>query len=329
MKKFFSFFILYILVNLAADAQDEPLIGNYMIARNLGNQSFVGAEKTINAVFLNRTSFVGIEGRPMTSVFGIEAPVDLFGTKSGVGILIMNDEYGNYSNVNVDASYAYHHQFSTGTIGGGINIGFKSYRLTADWGDDVNDPDNDSRFTPYSSDPLIPTNGDVEVPLFRIGAGAYYENPEYYVGLSVANINQPVVSYFGGDEIEYEFDYLAMTFFLTGGYNIEMPDPLFDLQPTFMLRTDLAVVQLDVNSTMYFKDKYWAGLGLRVSPRSIDAISIMGGLELVSGLNLGYMMDINTNGLFLGGATSHEVLVTYSFNIDTKRDQKYKSVRYL
>ena len=35
----------------------------------------------------------------------------------------------------------------------------------------------------------------------------------------------------------------------------------------------------------------------------------------MNGLNLGYALDVNTSGLIFKGATSHEVILTYSFNI--------------
>ena len=80
---------------------------------------------------------------------------------------------------------------------------------------------------------------------------------------------------------------------------------------------------------MYYKNKYWAGFGFRVSLSNLAALTFLGGVELMNGLNVGYALDINTGSIFLGGATSHEILVTYSFNLDTKRNHKYKSVRYL
>jgi hypothetical protein len=108
-----------------------------------------------------------------------------------------------------------------------------------------------------------------------------------------------------------------------------LPDPLFDLQTSFLLQSDLAAYSLDVNGTIFFKSKYWGGIGLRTTPQNISAFTVLGGIELMNGLNLGYALDINTNAMFPSGGTSHEVMVTYSFNLDTKRDQKYKSVRYL
>lgn len=328
MKKIFSFFILFILVNLAANAQQEPLFSNYMLMRPLTNPAFVGAEKTINAIFNNRTMFAGFgPGKPVTSVFGVEAPVEIFGSQSGVGLMMVSDKIGNFSTVDVNFSYAYHRTLQTGTLGGGITLGLSSLSLSYVDGGEWFIPEGD-RFQTVGADDYIPDPFDAPLA-FSINAGLYYETPKYYIGFSATRLNranivdvQPVQSYNVG--------YYVPTYYLTGVYNIELPDPLFDLRPSFMLRTDFAATVLDVNGTMYYKKKYWAGLGVRVSPRNFAAVTVLGGLQLMNGLNIGYAMDINTSGMLVGGgATSHEVLVTYSFNLDTKRDQKYKSVRYL
>lgn len=327
MKKIFSFFILFILVNLAANAQQEPIFSNYMLMRQVKNPAFVGAEKTINAIFNNRTMFAGFgPGKPVTSVFGVEAPVEIFGSQSGLGLMMISDKIGNFSTVDVNFSYAYHHTMQTGTLGGGIKLGLSSLTLAYVDGGEWFIPDGD-QFQTVDADDYIPD--PFTAPLaFNISAGLYYETPKYYIGLSATNLNRAEV--LTNDVQAYMVSYYMPTYYLTGAYNIELPDPLFDLRPSFMLRTDFAASMLDVNGTMYYKKKYWAGLGLRVSPRNFAAVTVLGGLQLGNGLDIGYALDINTSGILVaGGATSHEVLVTYSFNFETKRDQKYKSVRYL
>ena len=322
MKKKFSFFILFILVNLAAIAQQEPLYSNYMLSRPVTNPGFVGADKTINAIFINRTMFAGIEGKPVTSVFGIEAPIDVFGARSGLGLVIMSDKLGFQNSVNVDATYAYHHVLPSGTLGGGVTIGFNNYAIvSSSW-----TPIEGDYWTTAASDPAVPN--DFSTLTLGIGAGVYYETPKYYLGLSVSKLNSADVVYSTETEEVGTVYYYVPTYYLTGAYNIELPDPLFDLHPSFLLRSDLAAFSLDVNGTIYYKDKYWAGFGLRVSPSNLSALTFLGGLELTNGLSVGYALDINP-GMFLGGLTSHEVLIRYSFNLETKRNQKYKSVRYL
>jgi len=327
MKNYFSFFILFILVNLAAKAQEEPLFSNYMFLRTITNPGFVGAENTINATFCNRTMFAGFgEGKPVTSTFGVEAPVDLFGKRTGFGIVMMNDKIGFQQLVKVDFSFAYHHNLKNGALGFGLALGFNSYSIDPTWNTEISGEDGAYSW-PTTGDPLIPSSfEDLDL---GVGFGVYYETPQYYLGLSGSNLNRATISSTKEAEGEVDYLYYSAEYKLSGAYNIEMPDPLFDLRPSFVLRSDLAAYMLDMNATMFYKKRYWAGFGLRVSPKNIASFTLMGGTELVNGLNVGYALDINTSSMIYGGLTSHEVIITYSFNIDRKRDMKYKSVRYL
>jgi type IX secretion system PorP/SprF family membrane protein len=328
MKNYFSFFILFILVNLAAKAQDEPLFSNYMFLRTITNPGFVGAENTINATFCNRTMFAGLEGKPVTSTFGVEAPVDLFGKKTGIGIVMMSDKEGFQQIVKVDLSFAYHHNLKNGTLGFGLTLGLNDYSITpGTWNEGISGDDGDQTWS-TSGDPLIPSSFD-DIDL-GIGFGAYYETPQYYLGLSGSNLNRASISNVSSTTgIDVVYSYYPAEYKLSGAYNIELPDPLFDLRPSFILRSDLVEYMLDMNATIFYKKRYWAGFGLRVSPKNIASFTLLGGTELVNGLNVGYALDVNTSNMIYGGATSHEVIITYSFNIDSKRDMKYKSVRYL
>ena len=320
MKKKFSFFLLLILVNLAAEAQQEPLFSNYMFARTISNPAFVGADKTINALFCDRAMFAGVKGKPVTSAFGVDAPVEIFGTHSGLGLLIMSDKIGYQTDISVDFTYSYHHSLKNGTLGVGIKAGLNSYSIDPE---DWISPDGNNG----SGDEYVPEQFSSNL-IFNLNFGAYYETTQYYLGFSATKLNRGVI--FDPEDLEeIEYGYYVPHFYLTGAYNIELPDPLFDLQASFLARSDLAGYSLDLNGTMFFKKRYWGGLGIRISPRNFESFTLLGGVELVNGLDLGYALDVNTSGLIFKGATSHEVILTYSFNIDTKRDKKYKSVRYL
>jgi type IX secretion system PorP/SprF family membrane protein len=326
MKNYISFFILLILANLAAKAQEEPLFSNYMLMRSVANQSFSGAEKTINAIFCNRTMFAGFgEGKPVTSVFGVEAPVEMFGTSSGIGILLMNDKIGMQQDVKISLAYSYHHKLETGTLGMGFSLGLNNYSISPEW----EFPSGDDEYFSWvdSGDELIPEQ--FSTILFTLGLGAYYETSKYYLGLYVSNINRAEPKDINASGQEFIYGFYPTNFNLSGAYNIELPDPLFDLRPSFIYRTDLAAMMLDLNATVFYKKRYYAGVGARFSPANIAAFTMLAGTELFNGLNFGYAFDLNLGGMFGQGATSHEILVTYSFNIDRKRDMKYKSVRYL
>lgn len=315
-------FVLSIFVNIVAFAQQEPLFSSYMLGKTATNPGFIGGEDAINALFTNRIMFAGFgDGKPETSMFGVEAPVEMFGIRSGLGILIMSDKVGFMNNVNVELSYSYRRNFEVGKLGVGVTVGFNSFGIEPEWhvAEGLED------YSISISDPTFTTQlSKISV---GIGAGVIYETPQYYVGLSVSKLKGSEI--YTETENSTRFYYDVPHFYLTGGYNIKLPNPLMELQPTFLLRTDLASYSMDLNGTFYISDKYLAGAGLRVTPKNLSALTFMGGLELLNGFNLIYSLDVNFGQMMIYGLTSHEVTVTYSFNLDMKKNQKYKSIRYL
>lgn len=340
MKRIFSFCILLLIVNLAALGQQEPLYTNYMFTQTVTVPGFAGASGEINALFLNRSMFTGfnsnnvdkdsettettsnstVGGNPVTSVFSADLPINLFGSKSGLGISVTNDRLGFEDNVNVDITYAYHRSTQFSDFGFGLTVGFFNYSLSSTkWY--VPSDDEDDLW--IQNDQIVP--GDVSLMTTNIGFSGYIKTIDYYLGFSAKNLNSVELT----DDENVAFSYLVPHYYLTGAYNIKLPNPLFELQPTFVCRTDLAAYQIDLNATMHYNDKHWFGAGVRGSTKNISAISFLAGTRLMNGLMLHYALDINTGGFISSGFTSHEVLVTYSFNLNKKRDQKYRSVRFL
>ena len=87
-------------------------------------------------------------------------------------------------------------------------------------------------------------------------------------------------------------------------------------------------VSWDVNLTLMcdYKDRYRWGLGYRID----GSVNILLGIDIISGLQLGYSCELPTNKLMLESYGSHEVYLAYGFDIlKPKRTNKYKSVRYL
>lgn len=316
-------FVLSLFVNIVAFAQQEPLFSSYMLGKTAGNPGFVGSEDAINALFINRVMFSGFgDGKPETSVFGVEAPIEMFGFRSGLGLLVTSDKLGFTNNVNVDLSYSYRRNFEVGKLGVGVTLGFNNFSIEPDW----HVVDGLEDYSISISDPTFTTQ--LSKISLGIGAGIVYETPTYYVGLSVSKLKGADI-YTESMDNSTRFYYDVPHFYLTGGYNIKLPNPLLELQPTFLVRTDLASYSMDLNGTFYISDKYLAGAGIRVTPKNLSALTFLGGLELLNGFNLCYSLDVNLGQMMIYGLTSHEVTVTYSFNLDMKRNQKYKSIRYL
>lgn len=317
MKKLFSFLYLLLIVKLAAMGQQDPQFTNNMYYKLGVNPGFAGAEDAISGIILNRFQWEGFPGAPKTLVFSVDAAVDAFGSPGGVGLNIISDRLGYSENTTVNANYAYKIDLGIGTLGVGISLGLFSKSINGEW--EIPDDDGFGLYTQPDSDPGIP-QGDVSQMAFDVGGGLYLTSAKYFLGASVTHINQADIEY--SDQAS---TYLARHYYLMGGYNIKLSNPLFELRPSFLFKTDLAGWQTDFNANLVYDGRFWGGLSYRVN----DAVALLMGLEMVSGLQVGYSFDLVTSAIGYYSFASHEIFISYSIDLERSRNKKYKSVRFL
>ena len=314
MKKTISFLFLVIIIKFAANGQQDPQFTNNMFYKLGINPGYAGSEDAISGIILNRYQWVGFDGAPTTLVFSVDAAIDAFGSPGGVGLNIISDRWGFYDNMWINLNYSYKIPTAIGTLGLGISPGIYNFSINGEWS-----VPEDDMYTQPESDPAVP-QGEVSQIAFDIGFGAYLQSNKYYAGFSVSHINQAEVKY---DDLAT--DYLARHYYLTAGYNIKLSDPLFELRPSFLFKSDVASWQLDVNTNIVYDERFWGGITYRVQ----DAVALLLGIELFNGLRVGYSFDVVTSALKYYGYGSHEVWISYSVDLERNRNQKYKSIRFL
>lgn len=316
MKKLVSFLFSIFVVKLAAFGQQDPQFTNNMYYKLGVNPGFAGSDNAISGMILNRYQWVGFEGAPKTLVFSADAAVNVFNSPGGIGLNIISDELGFEKNVLVNAIYSYKKSVGLGNLGVGISLGFLNKSINGEW----EIPEDDQGiYTQPSSDPAIPT-GEVSQMAFDVGLGFYLNSTNYYVGLSVTHLNQAAIKF-----SDLASTYMSRHYYLMGGYNIKLPDPLFELRPSFLFKTDIAMWQMDLNTNVVYDDRFWGGLTYRFN----DALALLLGMELINGLKVGYSFDLVTSAIGRYGYGSHEIFISYSIAVEKNRNKKYKSVRYL
>lgn len=316
MKKIISFLFLVFMVKLAAFGQQDPQFTNNMHYKLGVNPGFAGNDGAISGIILNRYQWSGFEGAPKTLVFSAEAAIDAFGAPGGIGLNVVSDELGFAQNTQINVNYAYRKSLGIGNLGIGLSLGLYNQSINGEW--EVPE-DNLGIYTQPGSDPAIP-QGEVSQMAFDAGFGLYLATNQYFFGASVTHINQASIKY-----SDLAASYLVRHYYLMGGYNIKLSDPLFELRPSFLLKSDLAGWQLDVNANIVFDERFWGGLSFRVQ----DAIALLMGVELENGLQVGYSFDLVTSAIGRYGLGSHEIFVSYSLDLERNRNQKYKSIRFL
>jgi len=314
MKKIISISILIIGVCMNILGQQDPQNSQFMFNKLIYNPGYAGNSGGICATASARQQWVGFEGAPTTTVFYADAAVNPFKISSGVGLFIGNDLLGFEKNLSIAGTYAYRLDLGKGTLGIGLTIGFFNKALDPTW----KIPSSDYH-TPVSGDPLIPENKESFVA-FDMGLGLFYSTEDFYVGISSTHINQPDFKFNKGTP------FMARHYYITGGYDLRLSNPVFELLPSFFLQSDGKATQITINTNLLYNKKLWAG----VSYRTGDALVILAGLQLFNGLKIGYSYDFPTSDIRKNTGGTHELMLKYCFNISFDHVAKrYKSIRFL
>jgi type IX secretion system PorP/SprF family membrane protein len=303
-KKISFIFLVFIglfLLGLDVSAQQDPLYTHYMFNKLIYNPGFAGSNREfICATFLLHNQWTGFSGKgadvhsgsaPSTQTFSIHGPIRK--GLSGIGLYAINDKHGYENNVHINGVLSVKKDFRFGTIQLGINGGAIQKSVDGDW----QPPDP-------GPDPYIPGK-DASI-VGDLGAGLYAYTDRYYIGISAQHLI-PGSFKLGTAEVE-----LVRHYYVTGGYNFILGfAPNFEIQPSVLLKKDIAKLQFDINCNVLYKNKFWGGLQYRQS----NDISILLGMKLTPQLKFGYSYDLVTSNIRKYQSGTHEVMINYCFRI--------------
>ncbi len=308
MKKIYSI-LLFLIPALPLLAQQDPMFSQSMFNQMAINPAYAGSSDMICATAINRMQWMGFgDATPNVTSVNVNAAIKPFGLSSGIGLNILNDQFGFNKDLGISLSYAVRFKVSGGgTLAVGLNGGMINNSLDPSW----NFPDG-------SSDNAVPQSKESAIN-FDMGAGVFYSNNEMYFGFSATHLNQ--APYYNKYDTHYR-----QHFYLTGGYYLEMRNPSWEFNPSVIISSDLVTNQLTITSNVIYNKRFWGG----VSYRAGEAIIGMVGFELFSGLRIGYSYDFSTTEIMKYNYGSHEFMVGYCFSLKKeKAPQQYKSVRFL
>ena len=304
---------------MTARAQFDPQMGQYMYMQSAYNPAAVGEGDLMKVAGMHRMQYISISNAPMSTWFTFASPFVIGKTRHGAGVRFLNDRFGLFTTQAFYGQYAYRQKIGKGYLSVGVDLGFVNVGFK---GDSVNLKDlEDEYHTDGANDEAIPT-GSKSGMKFDMGVGIYYCTPIWWVGASYSHVTRPVVDWDEKSEMK-----MIGTLYMTGGYHFRLKDYReWVLTPSMMVMTDF--VSWDVNLTLMcdYKDRYRWGLGYRID----GSVNILLGVDIISGLQLGYSCELPTNKLLVESYGSHELFLAYGFDIlKPKRTNKYKSIRYL
>lgn len=307
---------------VTASAQFDPQMGQYMYMSTAFNPAAAGEGNLMKVAGVHRMQYVDISNSPMSTWFTFASPFVIKKTYHGAGVRFLNDRAGLFTTQSLHAQYAYRQKLGNGYLSAGIDLGFVNVGFK---GDSVNLSRMEDDYH-EANDPALPT-GSKSGMKFDMGVGLYYCTPTWWAGVSYSHLTFPTIDLSDGTEGAQKEMKLVGTMYITGGYHFRLKNYRdWVLTPSAMVMTDF--VSWDINLTLMcdYKDRYRWGLGYRID----GSVNILLGIDIISGLQLGYSCELPTNKLLLESYGSHELYLAYSFDIlRPKRTNKYKSVRFL
>ena len=295
-----------------ASAQQEPSFAHYWALEPSFNPAAVGKAPLINVTGSYAMSMTGFENNPKTMLLAGDMPVRLLNGYHGVGLQLMNDDIGLFTHQRLAVQYANKQRLFGGTLSVGIQIGMLSEKFK---GSQLDLDD--------TSDEAFSTT-DVTGNALDLAVGLYYQHRLWYAGLSVSHATAPSIELGERSIID-----ISRTYYLTGGYNIQLTNPLLSIHPSVLARTDGTAYRVDVTTRLKYEHenkKFYAGVAY--SPTN-SVTALIGGV--FHGISLGYSYEAYTNSAIGLGKGSHELFVGYQTTLDfsKKGRNRHQSVRIL
>lgn len=317
MKKLCLAVLCGVLSLGTTNAQFVSQYSQYMFAKGSFNPAAIAEGDMMRLTGLHRQQWIGMPGAPVDTYFNLSMPFTINKKSFGAGLAFDNEKMGLFTKQFVVLQGAYKMKLGDGLLSLGANIGAISVGFQ---GDSAYIPTGNDYHVAAGSDSQIPTS-QVSGMALDVSLGAYYSTEKWYAGLSVLDANQPTIRWSDTQE-----SYVGNMFYLTGGYNLALANTNFTLKPSVLVKTNFVNYQTDLDLLLDYKDKFWGGLAYRFK----ESLIFMGGVKLANGLTIGYSFDLPVTNLISSTYGSHELFVTYDFNISLeKKKNKYKSVRIL
>lgn len=326
----FGFFLFFDL-----KAQD-PQYSQYYAAPLYLNPAFTGSEMLPRVGFNYRNQWPGLDAQFTTFSAYFDTFLDDY--NSGVGLLVMSDTEGaaKLRSFTLAGLYSYELRlgerayFRPGIRASYIrrDIGFFENLVFA------NQIDRNNPTGPLLPGSDLPGLGE-PVNLLSLSAGGLFFTDKFWFGVSADHLNQPNQSFLenGISNLPYKLSFHTgyKISLGTGGYRNDFTHMFKEryIVPTLNYKRQGPFEQLDVGAYLYAEPLiiglWYRGLPYRpVEQQSNrDAIVLMVGVNLISGVSMGYSFDYTVSRLGIQSGGAHEI--SLSFLLADKNQNRIRS----
>lgn len=305
MKKYI-FIVILAVTSQVVSAQQELMISQYMFNGLVLNPAYAGSHNYWSATALHRSQWVKFDKAPRTQTAAIDGRIA--GGKLGLGFNLSNDNIGVTNQFDLGANLSTRVSLGAGFLSAGIRLGASRYSAN------VTELD-----VQHQGDPVYANNINGAIAP-RLGAGLYYYQRTWFVGLSVPSIlamDDAIANYSDGMNSFYR----AHAYLNAGVVFESSPDLAF--KPSVLVKMQgNAPLQVDLNLNVLMMRKFWIGAGYRTG----DALVAMLEWNITNQLRIGYAFDYTLSDIQRYSNNSHEIMLGYDFGKDV--DIKARSPRY-
>ncbi len=295
--------------------QIDAIFSQYFSTMGYYNAGYAGTTGDLNIMAAHKQQWLGIKGAPKPFLVTADMPLSLGKTQIGVGALMFTESIGLFQNSLFGLQASYKQKLFGGTLSIGLQPAFFSSSF-----------DYEGIFIPESEahdkeDEALPTSDDASGMGFDLSAGIYYTHKKFYAGVGVLHVMESEI-----ELGENSTTYIPRSYNLTGGYNIQLKNPLYELQPSVFLLTDMQSFIADITARLEYNKMFNGGFTWRVN----NSVIVMLGAT-IGNFNVGYAYDLPTNKLIRGSSGSHELMVRYRLKLNKTKsgNHRHKSVRIL
>jgi type IX secretion system PorP/SprF family membrane protein len=310
--------VVSLLLACSAQAQQEAQFTQFMYNKGMYNPAYPGTRGMPSLTAMYRNQWVGMNGAPISQLLSFDMPI--FKSRGGLGIGLSHTSIGIFHNWNASLAYAYKLKINEDkALSLGVMASLRHLRI---------------RFTDEQSVALDPDDGsipreDQQDSNGNFGAGLFYTDRAFFVGVSVPKINNNVIGFNGGTNTARESPHYYFT--LGGMFYVEKK---IHLKPSMLVKyVKNAPVDFDLNFSAVYDYRLSAGLSYRyggVTSNFGESLDLLFFYQLSDAMGLGVSYDIPLSKLGGSGIDgsrnnnggSFEVMLRY----DMKNEKYYKDL---
>ena len=303
------FFTLALLgTTVTATAQQEGHYTQYMYNKTLVNPGYAGARRVHSVYALYRNQWVGFNGNPQSYLASYDGPA---GKRLGVGMHLVNQESGITKNqfANLMASYAIM-ETEDMTVRVGLNGTIRRYTFNlAKEGVFIQDP----------LDASLRTSDQTPKNYFNVGTGVYFDYKNWYLGLSVPNLNRNLIGIGVNSASQVPAEEQRHAYLMAGGL-FKVREGI-ELKPSIMFKyVKNAPFSADLNLSAVFKRRFTGGVSYRYGQSSGfgDSVDLLAFFQATDKLGIGAAYDYTVSGLRTHTNGTFEALIRYDFSPSLK-----------